>query len=163
MDERRGNRSLADTQFLNNWERAPNQRCSKETTDTIQAAARSLVIGLHQSNSPREGQNDTAGPQGGPWEAQGLGHTSQAVFKGGWTAQASGRMNDAAGYTSNHRKPSDWAIPIKGPYGMPNATWTSGRLRRGDQAEAGTRLKNCGELNRRENQKPKAETLRTGQ
>jgi hypothetical protein len=29
VDERRGNRSLAVTQFLTNWERAPNQRCSR--------------------------------------------------------------------------------------------------------------------------------------
>jgi hypothetical protein len=60
-------------------------------------------------------------------------------------------------------KPSDWAIPIKGPYGTSNGTRMSGRLRRSDQAEAGMRLKNCGKLNRRENQKPKVETLRTGQ
>ncbi|KAH9952383.1 hypothetical protein BC827DRAFT_1159861 [Russula dissimulans] len=74
----------------------------EETTDAARTAARSLVIGLHQSNSPRKGQNNMAWPQGGPREAQWLGHASQAVFKRGRTAQASGRMNDAAGYASNH-------------------------------------------------------------
>jgi hypothetical protein len=49
------------------------------------------------------------------------------------------------------------------PTGTTNVTRSSGWLCRSDQAEVETRLKNCDKLSCKGNQKPKAETLRTGQ